>query len=56
MRELCRVNQDNQNSGYGKRALTKAAGITPQSGSSSIEAAKSALDATLTTLMARNEH
>jgi hypothetical protein len=56
MRELCRVNQDNQDSGYGKRALTKAAGITPQSGSSSIEAAKSALDATLTTLMGRNGH
>jgi hypothetical protein len=56
MRELCHVNQDNQDSGYGKRALTKAAAITPQSGSSSIEAAKSALDATLTTLMARNEH
>src|SRR6516225_11234109 len=53
MRELCHVNQDNQDSGYGKRALTKAAAITPQSGSSSIEAAKSALDATLTTLMAR---
>jgi hypothetical protein len=55
MRELCRVNQDNQDSGYVKRALTKAATI-PQSGLSSIEAAKSALDATLTTLMARNEH
>jgi hypothetical protein len=56
MRELCRVNQDNQDSGYGKRALTKAVAITPHSGSSSTEAAKSALDATLTTLMARNEH
>jgi hypothetical protein len=54
MRELCRVRQDNRDSGYEMRALTKTATILP-SGSSSIAAGKSALDATLTTLMARNE-
>jgi len=54
MRELCRVNQDNQDSGYGKRALTKSA-TTPNCGSSSMTAGRSALAATLTTLMERNE-
>jgi hypothetical protein len=55
MRELCRVSQDNRDSGCEKHVLTKTAPIPP-CGLSSTEAAKSALDATLTTLMARNEH
>jgi hypothetical protein len=53
MRELCRVSQSDRDFGSEKRALTKTA-ITPLSGSSSMEVARSALDATVTMLMARN--
>lgn len=54
MRELCRVSKDSQDSGHGKRGLTSMVAIPP-SGLSSMEVGKLALDATLTTLLARKE-
>ena len=53
MRELCRVSQSDRDFGNEKRALTKTATMPP-SGLFSMEAARSALDATVTMLMARN--
>jgi hypothetical protein len=54
MFEQCRVQQVNRDSGCAKPVLTKTANIPP-SGLSSMAVGRSALDAAVTTLTARNE-